>query len=33
VAVDGDPTTNVDALFSGVRAVFKDGRLVVDRRQ
>jgi imidazolonepropionase-like amidohydrolase len=33
VAVEGDPTANVNALFSGVRAVFKDGRLVVDRRQ
>jgi imidazolonepropionase-like amidohydrolase len=33
VAVEGDPTANVNALFRGVRAVFKDGRLVVDRRQ
>lgn len=32
VAVQGDPTTTIDALFSGVRWVMKDGRVVVDRR-
>ncbi len=32
VAVQGDPTTSIDALFTGVRWVMKDGRVVVDRR-
>ena len=32
VAVEGDPTTNIEALFTGVRWVMKDGRVVVDRR-
>ena len=32
VAIEGDPTANVTALFNGVRAVFKEGKLVVDRR-
>lgn len=32
VAVDGDPTANVTVLFNGVKAVFKEGRMVVDRR-
>jgi imidazolonepropionase-like amidohydrolase len=32
VAVEGDPTISVNTLFSGVKAVFKDGKLVVDRR-
>jgi imidazolonepropionase-like amidohydrolase len=32
VAVDGDPTVSIDALFTGVRWVMKDGRVVVDRR-
>jgi imidazolonepropionase-like amidohydrolase len=32
VAVDGDPTVNVDALVSKVRWVMKDGRVVSDRR-
>ncbi len=32
VAVDGDPTTNIEALFTGVRWVMKNGRVVVDRR-
>ncbi len=31
VAVEGDPTTNVPALFSGVRWVMKDGRVVVQK--
>jgi imidazolonepropionase-like amidohydrolase len=33
VAVEGDPTADVTAIFKGVRAVFKEGKLVVDRRQ
>ncbi|MEP7118196.1 MAG: amidohydrolase family protein [Acidobacteriota bacterium] len=33
VAVQGDPTENVDALFGGVRWVMKNGTVVVDRRQ
>ncbi|HUU35696.1 MAG TPA: amidohydrolase family protein [Vicinamibacterales bacterium] len=32
VAVQGDPTTAIDTLFTGVRWVMKDGRVVVDRR-
>ena len=32
VAVQGDPTANIDALFTGVRWVMKDGKVVVDRR-
>jgi len=32
VAVQGDPTTTIDALFTGVRWVMKDGTVVVDRR-
>lgn len=32
VAVEGDPTIRIDALFTGVRWVMKDGRVVVDRR-
>ena len=31
VAVDGDPTTNIPALFTGVRWVMKDGRVVVQK--
>jgi imidazolonepropionase-like amidohydrolase len=31
VAVDGDPTTDIRALFTGVRRVIKDGRVVVDK--
>jgi imidazolonepropionase-like amidohydrolase len=31
VAVEGDPTTDIAALFTGVRWVMKDGRVVVDR--
>jgi imidazolonepropionase-like amidohydrolase len=33
VAVEGDPTADVTAMFKGVRAVFKDGKVVVDRRR
>ena len=29
VAVDGDPTTNINTLFSGVRWVMKDGTVIV----
>jgi imidazolonepropionase-like amidohydrolase len=32
VAVDGDPLQTIDALFSGVRVVIKDGTVVVDKR-
>lgn len=32
VAVDGDPLANIDTLFTGVRVVIKDGRVVVDKR-
>ena len=32
VAVDGDPLANIDALFTGVRVVIKDGKTVVDKR-
>ncbi len=32
VAVDGDPLAGIDVLFTGVRWVMKDGRVVVDRR-
>jgi imidazolonepropionase-like amidohydrolase len=32
VAVEGDPVTNIDALFTGVRWVMKDGSVVVDKR-
>ena len=32
VAVEGDPLQSIDALFTGVRVVMKDGKLVVDRR-
>ena len=33
VAVEGDPTANVTTLFNGVKAVWKEGKLVVDKRQ
>jgi imidazolonepropionase-like amidohydrolase len=32
IAVDGDPLTRIDDLFSGVRWVMKEGRVVVDKR-
>jgi imidazolonepropionase-like amidohydrolase len=32
VAVEGDPLANIEALFTGVRVVLKDGKLVVDKR-
>ncbi|MGQ0734996.1 MAG: amidohydrolase family protein [Acidobacteriota bacterium] len=32
VAVEGDPLAQIDALFTGVRWVMKDGKVVVDRR-
>ncbi len=32
VAVDGDPLESIDALFTGVRWVMKDGKVVVDKR-
>lgn len=32
VAVEGDPTQNIETLFTGVRWVMKDGRVVVDKR-
>jgi imidazolonepropionase-like amidohydrolase len=32
VAVEGDPTANLSALFAGVKWVAKEGRVVVDRR-
>jgi imidazolonepropionase-like amidohydrolase len=32
VAVEGDPLQTIDSLFTGVRVVIKDGRIVVDKR-
>ena len=32
VAVAGDPLQSIDALFTGVRVVMKDGVIVVDKR-
>jgi imidazolonepropionase-like amidohydrolase len=32
VAVDGNPLQTIDALFTGVRVVIKDGKTVVDKR-
>ncbi len=32
VAVEGDPLVDIDALFTGVRWVMKDGKVVVDKR-
>ena len=32
VAVEGDPLTNIDSLFTGVRWVMKAGRVVVNRK-
>lgn len=31
VAIEGDPLANIDALFTGVRWVMKDGTVVVDK--
>jgi imidazolonepropionase-like amidohydrolase len=33
VAVEGDPLQKIDDLFSGVRWVMKDGKVVVDKRR
>ncbi len=33
VAVEGDPLADIEALFTGVRWVMKDGRVVVDARE
>jgi imidazolonepropionase-like amidohydrolase len=33
VAIDGDPTRDINAAIAGVRWVMKDGRVVVDRRR
>jgi imidazolonepropionase-like amidohydrolase len=32
VAVEGDPLVQIDALFTGVRWVMKDGQVVIDKR-
>jgi imidazolonepropionase-like amidohydrolase len=32
VAVEGDPLQTIETLFTGVRVVMKDGRIVVDKR-
>jgi imidazolonepropionase-like amidohydrolase len=32
VAIEGDPLQSIDALFTGVRVVMKDGKIVVDKR-
>jgi len=32
VAVEGDPLQSIDVLFTGVRVVMKDGKIVVDKR-
>ena len=32
VAVEGNPLENIEALFTGVRWVMKDGKVVVDTR-
>ena len=32
VAVEGNPLQTMDALFTGVRLVMKDGKIVVDKR-
>ena len=32
VAIEGDPLTNIDVMFTGVRWVMKDGKVVVDRK-
>jgi imidazolonepropionase-like amidohydrolase len=32
VAIDGDPLQDIDALFTGVKWVMKDGKVVIDKR-
>ena len=32
VAIEGEPLQNIDALFTGVRLVIKEGKIVVDKR-
>jgi imidazolonepropionase-like amidohydrolase len=32
VAIDGDPLAKIDALFTGVKVVIKDGKIVIDKR-
>jgi imidazolonepropionase-like amidohydrolase len=32
VAIEGDPLQSIDTLFTGVRVVMKDGKIVVDKR-
>ena len=32
VAIEGDPLSNIDVMFTGVRWVMKDGKVVVDRK-
>jgi imidazolonepropionase-like amidohydrolase len=32
VAIDGDPLAKIDVLFTGVKLVIKDGKVVVDKR-
>jgi len=32
VAIEGDPTKNIDAAITGVRWVMKGGQVVVDKR-
>jgi imidazolonepropionase-like amidohydrolase len=32
VAVEGDPLQSIEAVFTGVRVVMKDGKIVVDKR-
>jgi imidazolonepropionase-like amidohydrolase len=32
IAVEGDPLQSIEALFTGVRLVMKDGKIVVDKR-
>ena len=32
VALEGDPLKNIDAVFTGVRVVVKDGKIVIDKR-
>ena len=32
IAIDGDPTANLAALFTGVRWVARGGRVAIDRK-